>query len=80
LAFLFPATTQVYYNAFLEPFFDVYTRQLTALKESLPIPAIASLLVLGDVAIASGFGIYSTALLLTSLTKPISSSIPQHYS
>merc|ERR1711935_402304 len=53
VSFLFPATTQAYYDAHLERFFQFTSSSLVQLKGVLPAPAVA--------AIVTGFVAFSLA-------------------
>lgn len=54
LAAAFPATTQAYYDAVLEPFFNVAVPHLEKTKALVSAPAVAALCMLGDVSLAGG--------------------------
>lgn len=53
LAVLFPATTQLLYDALLEPFFNAHARRLEARKAALPAPLVSAGLIAGDAALAA---------------------------
>merc|ERR1719253_1858612 len=63
LSFLFPATTQAYYDAALERFFQSSSRTLVHLKEVLPAPLVALTFLVADVLIAAGFVAFSLCSL-----------------
>jgi len=61
LSFLFPATTQAYYNAALEQFFQSTSPELMRMKAVLPAPVVALIFVVADLALAAGFVAFSLA-------------------
>jgi len=61
LSYLFPATTQAYYDATLERFFQSTSPFLVSLKASLPTPLVALAFVVADLAVSLGFVAFSLA-------------------
>merc|ERR1711935_472476 len=61
VSFLFPATTQAYYDAHLERFFQFTSSSLVQLKGVLPAPAVAAIVIASDLAIVTGFVAFSLA-------------------
>jgi len=61
VSFLFPATTQAYYDAHLERFFQFTSSSLVQLKGVLPTPAVAVIVMAADLAVVTGFIAFSLA-------------------
>jgi len=59
LSFLFPATTQAYYDAMLESFFQSTSSSLVSLKGVLPAPLVALVFICADLAISVGLVLFS---------------------
>mmetsp|Transcript_26176 Transcript_26176/g.43309 ORF Transcript_26176/g.43309 Transcript_26176/m.43309 type:complete len:497 (-) Transcript_26176:358-1848(-) len=59
LASAYPALVQAYYDAVLEPFFTLAVPRLKQIKTALPMPVLASGLVVGDVLLAVGLFAFS---------------------
>ena len=58
---LFPAAVQAYYDEVLEPLFGATSPALARLAASVPAPAALAVLAAIDVALVSGFVLWSVA-------------------
>lgn len=61
VSFLFPATTQAYYDAHLEQHFQASFSSLESLAANLPAPLIALTMVVIDLVVAAGFVAFSVS-------------------
>uniref|UniRef100_A0A7S0IUN2 Uncharacterized protein n=1 Tax=Calcidiscus leptoporus TaxID=127549 RepID=A0A7S0IUN2_9EUKA len=62
LARLLPTSVQSYYNLALEPFFAAAVPSLAKLKATLPSSLALPVLVMGDLALATGLGVFLLGL------------------
>jgi len=76
LSFLFPATTQAYYDAHLEKFFQSTSSTLASLN-TLPAPVIALIFLVADLAVSAGLVAYTLASLKVVLAMGAIVSISQ---
>jgi len=81
ISFLFPATTQAYYDAHLEHFFHWSSPKLVHLKNALPTLLVSPVFVVGDLLVAAGFVAFSLSslkglvvlfTLVSALKSPVS--------
>jgi len=68
LSYLFPATTQAYYDTYLEQFFQASSPTLVNLMATLPAPLIALTFVVADLLVAAGFAAFSLSSLKSLVT------------
>lgn len=67
VSFLFPATTQSYYDAVLEPAFQATKSSLGSLKTVLPAPLVAVVFIALDLLVSAGLVFYTLASLKVAL-------------